>query len=121
VPTEITVRVDWSDLEALPTHHVNQVIGQVGPAQDGIPDGIYVSFGSVTPPIVLAADEDEHRAIVRGLQHQPAKVTAFGRFHLSRESAAALVRIVQTSIAQYDAAAAGQASGHQSPEVEAIP
>ena len=82
-------------------HHVNQVMGQIGPANSGVPDGIYLTFASVFPPPITSA-EDQARLVEdlkgAGLQAVPA-----GRFHMSRELAQEAINVLRFSIAQYDA------------------
>jgi hypothetical protein len=102
VPQLVGVRVDWSDIDACPTQHVNQVIVQLGNAQAGIPDGIYIGLGNIPPPLVLAADEKERVEIITALAARAAKVSAHGRFHMSRGVLTAVIKALQTAADQYD-------------------
>lgn len=106
VPPQVTVRIDWTDSAAIDAQHVNQVIAQIGnPTPDGVPDGIYVTFGSVPPPVVVGPDEESQRAQLANLQGSSVKVAVASRLHMSRGLVDALVQVLQTATAQYDAAA----------------
>jgi hypothetical protein len=113
VPEIETIRLDWSGITTVPAQHVNQVIGQLGPPTNGIPDGIYLALGSVEPPIVT--DAESRARVVEELRAAGAKVDVRGRFHLTRQLADEVIRILQETEAQYDAAvhAAKASSGGQ--------
>jgi hypothetical protein len=118
IPPQVNVRLDWSAVDACPTQHVNQIIAQVGPAQGGIPDGVYIGLGSVPPPLILAVNEAERAEMVAVLSAQPIAVTVHGRFHMSRAVLGALIKSLQTTADQYDAVVQHSA-GEQPPEIEA--
>ena len=97
----IQLPLDWSGIAAEPVHHVNQVIAQIGgPAQDGVPDGIYVSFGRAEPLPVFGSEEERERAYqaIAAL-----KVSVHGRIHVSRSNLRDLVRVLEEVGRQYDA------------------
>jgi hypothetical protein len=99
----IEVRLDWSDAAAVEPRHINQVVAQLGnPAPDGVPDGVYVAFGDVPPPVVV--DDEDRRRLIERLQGSDIKVTVQGRFHMSRGLLDALIRVLQTTAGQYDTA-----------------
>lgn len=102
VPQYVGVRLDWSDIDACPTQHVNQLIVQLGNPQDGIPDGIVIGLGSVAPPLILAADEKERAEMIAALAAREAKVSVHGRFHMSRGLLTAVIKALQTAADQYD-------------------
>jgi hypothetical protein len=102
-PERLTVRLNWAGVEAVPVQHVNQALGQLGTPVKGIPDGLYLVLGSVEPPVI--PDEESRALIVEGLMANGAQVTVQGRFHLSRETAGEIIRVLQDITAQYDAAA----------------
>ena len=100
---QVMVRLDWSEVEQTPAHHVNQVLAQVGPPSwKGVPDGIYVAFGSVSPP-VIPPDDERREARVAELADSVLKVTVHARVQLSREALRDLIQVLQTTADQYDA------------------
>jgi hypothetical protein len=104
-PPQVAVRLDWSDAAAVEPQHIDQLIVQLGlPTVDGIPDGIYVSVGTVPPPLVVVTDEESLRQATETLQGG-LKVHVHGRFHMSRGLLGAIIKALQTTADQYDAAA----------------
>jgi hypothetical protein len=98
----ITLKVDWTDVAAAPVQHVNHVMGQVGPSTAGVPDGIYLTLTSISPPpITSPADQ---AAFVEMLQATGLRAAPGGRFHMSREVAQEVINVLRVSIEQYDAA-----------------
>lgn len=99
---QVLVGLDWSEAEQAPAHHVNQVLAQVGPpSSKGVPDGIYVALGSVSPP-VIPADEERREARVAQLTGGVLKVTVHARVQMSREALGDLIQVLQTTANQYD-------------------
>ncbi len=99
---QVLVRLDWSEVEQTPAQHVNQVLAQVGPPSlKGVPDGIYVALGSVSPP-VIPPDEDRREARVAELANSVLKVAVHARLQLSREALRDLIHVLQTTAEQYD-------------------
>src|SRR5258707_9095832 len=106
IPDKVSVRLDWSAAEACPAQHVNQVLVQVGPpSASGVPDGIYVAVGSVSPP-VIPADPEGRAARVAELTASVVKVAVYGRVNMSREVLDDLMRLLKLTADQYDAAVA---------------
>jgi len=106
IPDQVSVRLDWSAAEACPAQHVNQVLVQVGPpSESGVPDGIYVTVGSISPP-VIPADPEGRAARVAELTASILKVAVHGRVSMSREVLDDLMRLLKLTADQYDAAVA---------------
>jgi hypothetical protein len=106
VPEQVLVRLDWSEVEASPAPHINQVLAQIGaPTGRGVPDGIHLAFGSVSPPLVLG-DDAQRAERVAELTGSTVKVTVLGRAHVGREVLDDIIRVLQTAAEQYDAMAA---------------
>lgn len=109
IPEQVQVRLDWSGAEESPTMHVNQVMTQVGPPSSaGVPDGIYLSLGSISPPLI-PPDEEGRAQRVADLARSSLKVSVHARAHVSREALADIIRALQTAADQYDALAASAA------------
>lgn len=103
--------VDWSDIADAPVQHINQSLAQIGgPAQNGIPDGIYLALGSAEPPLVFGSEEDRQRALEK---LRAVKVSVHGRFHISRGQLNDLIQVLQTVAAQYDAIVSNAPSGQR--------
>lgn len=104
VALQFSLRVDWSDVDAVPVEHVNQLLGQLGPPlRDGTPDGIYLTFGSVPPPLIIGQDDAERQKVAAELSGGSVKVNVHGRFHMDRVMLDAIVEVLQTAAKQYDA------------------
>lgn len=111
-PEVVQVRMDWSATEAAQAYHVNQALGQVGPpGSDGMPDGIYVTMGSVAPPPLLDGDDDVREQLLERLKTSGARVNVVCQFHMTRQMLDDLVAVLQTTGAKYDAAAHQAAQG----------
>lgn len=111
-PQLVKIRIDWSEAENAQASHVNQAIGQVGPpGSDGMPDGIYVTVGSVAPPPLLEGDDDVRDQLLEKLRTRGAKVNVVSQFHMSRRMLDDLIAVLQTTAAKYDAAAQQVAQG----------
>ena len=103
---QIRVRLDWSSAETAQAQHVNQLLAQVGsPGSDGIPDGIYLTLGSVPPPAILDGDDDARDRLIEKLASAGAKVNVAGQFHISRRMLDDVIRVLQETAAKHDAAA----------------
>lgn len=115
-PPQVTVSLDWSDYGTERSEHVNQVMAQLGaPTPDGVPDGVYVVLGNVLPPVVAAGPDIEVQRRLADLQGTIVKVDIAGRFHMSRGLLDAIIQVLQSTAAQYDAAVR-QAQASKSPE-----
>jgi hypothetical protein len=81
----LRVSVDWSDAASVPATPLNQFVCQVGaPLRDGRPDGIYLTLGTLIPPLVLG-DTPEERQHFIDMAKAGARVQVHGRYALSRE------------------------------------
>jgi hypothetical protein len=97
----VQLPLDWSGVLEEPVRHVNQFMAQVGsPAQDGVPDGVYLSFGSVEPPPVFGSPAERRRTYD---QIAVLKVNVHGRLHFSRSHLRDLVQVLEELGRQYDA------------------
>ena len=106
IADQVSVRLDWGAAEACPARHVNQVLVQLGPpSASGVPDGIYVAVGSISPP-VIPADTEGRAARVAELTASVLKVAVCGRVSMSRDVVDDLLRLLKLTADQYDAAAA---------------
>lgn len=100
---QVMIGLDWSEAEQAPALHVNQVLAQVGPpSSNGVPDGIYIALGSVSPP-VIPADKERHQARVAQLAGGVLKVAVQARVQMSRDALGDLIQVLQTTADQYDA------------------
>jgi hypothetical protein len=114
------VGLDWADAEQAPAQHVNQVLAQVGPpSSQGVPDGIYVALGSVSPP-VIPADDERREARIAALAGSVLKVAVHARVQLSREALQDLIHVLQTTADQYDASIrlAARPSNHEGRDLQ---
>lgn len=101
-PQQVMVALDWSEAEEAAAQHVNQVLAQLGPpSSDGVPDGIYVALGSVSPP-VIPPDAERRDARVAELAGSVLKVAVHARIHISREALRDVIDVLQTTAEQYD-------------------
>ena len=99
----VQVRLDWSAAETAQPLHVNQVIAQVGPqGSDGQPDGLYITFGSAPPP-VLMDDLAQREAALDRLREVGIKVNVLVQVHVTRQLLGDLIGLLQTTAEKYDA------------------
>ena len=104
VPHLVKVRIDWSEAETAQAPHANQALAQIGaPGSDGMPDGIYVTMGSVAPPPLLDDDEEARDRLLERLTTRGVKVNVVCQFHMSRQMLDDLIGVLQTTAAKYDA------------------
>ena len=94
--------------------YVNQIATQVGPAAgpNGVPDGIYITVGVATLPIIVGSPEEvslELSAL------NPLRVEVVGRYVVSRERAAEFRDLLDTAIKQYDTTAE---AGHKEVDID---
>ena len=94
--------IDWSGVDAVQPHLVNQILTQIGMPAGGTPEGIYVTLGSITPPIIFGNEDlqREQEAAYGGR----LKVSPVCRFMLSRARAEEMIDLLRNAITQYDEA-----------------
>jgi hypothetical protein len=112
-PEPVTVRLDWGEAATVPVQHANQALGQLGTPVKGIPDGIYLILGSVEPLVI--PDEESRARVIEELAANGVRVTVQGRFHINRQAADELMRVLSESVALYDSAV------HAAEERKAVP
>jgi hypothetical protein len=101
---QLTFNLDWNAVETLEARHVNQVMMQLGsPGTDGIPDGVYLGIGVVTPPVLQAPTADAVRDLAERMRGADIPVTVYGRFHMSRATLDVVIKTLQRSAEMYDA------------------
>jgi hypothetical protein len=99
----VQVRLDWDAVEMAQPLHANQAIAQVGPqGSDGQPDGLYISFGSAPPPVLM--DEAQREATLDRLREVGVKVNVLTQVHVTRQLLGDLIELLQTAAEKYDAA-----------------
>lgn len=106
---------DWTSVDLLAIHPVNQFVTQVGPAsgKSSVPDGIYLALGTAAPPIFLGTPE---RVAAQVRDYGPrVPVTAVARLVLTRERAAELASALLAAVTQYDAVV-GNRSAQEVPD-----
>jgi hypothetical protein len=105
-PQEVIVDLDWSEAEESSSQHVNQVLAQLGPPSlKGVPDGIYLALGSISPPII-PPDDKRREARVAELTDGILKVAVHGRYQISRETLRDIIDVLQQTAEQYDSTVA---------------
>jgi hypothetical protein len=114
-PEQITVRLNWSAAEHIQAQHVNQAIAQLGPPlSNGLPDGIYITFGSVPPPVMLDDDPEARADAIAKLKAEGAQVNVSAQFHVTRQMVDDVIRVLTITADRYDAAAQEAASRRRS-------
>jgi hypothetical protein len=104
-PELVKARLDWSAVENAHAPHATQAIAQVGsPGSDGMPDGIYLTMGSIPPPVLIDGEPEVQAKLIERLRAEGVKVNVLGQFHMSRQMLKDLIVILQQTAAKYDAA-----------------
>lgn len=100
----LRVSLDWSGIETTHAEHINQALGQVGPqGADEVPDGIYVTMGSVPPPPLIDGDPGQSKLIEK-YRTSGVKVNIVGQFHMSRAMLSDFIKVLQITADKYDEA-----------------
>jgi hypothetical protein len=89
----ISVRLLWVDLDETRVEGANQMIGQVEQ------DEIFLTFGIVTPPVLLGGPE-EMRQQATGLGYVP--VRPITRLQVTRRRLEDFIRVLQDTRDNYD-------------------
>jgi hypothetical protein len=101
-PTPVELRVDWGDFDAAGVLPSNQFVAQLGLAtKDGVPDGVYVTFGHVVPPVLLGPSNEDIRKQIEDLGGRRV-VQIQGSYLLTRGRLTELIEVLQTAARQYD-------------------
>jgi hypothetical protein len=87
VPAQIELPNAWVGAEELPVHFANAFGAVVGPHT------IFLNIGSVVPPSIAGATDDERRAEVQALSYIPVKPIA--RIALAPEGLDELITMLQ--------------------------
>jgi hypothetical protein len=69
----------------------------------GRPDGIYIAFGAVAPPVLQGTDDENRRRVAE--YASSVQISPVIKVHLGRERAEELAGLLLSTIAQYDAQA----------------
>ena len=91
---EVAVRLLWIGLDEKPVEFVNQFIGQ------SVQGEIFVSLGTVTPPVILGQTLEERRAQAEGLGYVPVRPVA--RLALTRRGLSELIKVLQDTETIYE-------------------
>lgn len=115
-PEVVAVPVRWN-LEGVPTLFANQFVVTLGPPTiDGVPDGIYMVFGTVAPPLIIGDTPDARKAYVEAATRGGLTAEIHGRYFMTRERVGEVITALEVIRDRYDEAAsaritAGQPSG----------
>ncbi|MFL6060644.1 MAG: hypothetical protein ACJ72E_05390 [Marmoricola sp.] len=93
----------WAGIDEFPAQLSNQALSQVGLPVGGVPDGIYLTFGAVTPPAIYGSTPEVKQQQLASYDGK-LQVRPVARVRVSREHAEELVKILNTVIGQYDEA-----------------
>ncbi len=69
-PQGLEVAASWIGLEDLPVHFANAFAGVVGP------NAVFVNIGSLVPPSILGATQEQREAEARAITYVPIKPVA---------------------------------------------
>lgn len=103
---QVSVPVDWSSATRTPVVYINQFVAQLGPpTRNGTPDGIYLLFGSVGPPLIVGDSAEARQPYIEAAK-SGIKPEIHGQFYLSRERLDELIHALSTIAENFDAVAA---------------
>jgi hypothetical protein len=69
-PQAIEIAASWIGVEDLPVHFANAFAGLVGP------NAVFVNIGSMVPPSIAGATQEEREAQARSIAYVPIKPIA---------------------------------------------
>lgn len=100
----VSFEPDWSSADELPLIPVNQYVTQVGPGAGpmGVPDGIYLTLGTASPPIFVG-DPERVREQLESHGNR-VRVSAIVRVVLTRQRAEELAEMLTIAARQFDVA-----------------
>lgn len=99
---------DWTGTDALEARLVNQILAQVGVPEKSGPDGVYLTFGVITPPVIVGRPDIIEAQVAAYDGKLPVKPVV--RIRLTREKTAELHALLGTTLEQYDAQAEAAAA-----------
>jgi hypothetical protein len=96
-PAPIELRARWGDAGDVPLLSVNQVLGQVNEGE------VFLTFGCVTPPVVLGSDE-ERRAAFEAIRDSGAvvEVRPVVRLFMTAQRLRQVVDVLTKTIEQHE-------------------
>lgn len=92
--TPIDVPLVWVGVDELPVHASNQLVAQIAAREE-----IILSFGHVSPPVILG-DPEMRRTQLSQMPYVP--ITPLARFSLTREKLQEFVDVLAAHVRSYD-------------------
>jgi hypothetical protein len=97
----LAIQTEWGDVDAVPVQVANQFGAGIGvPAAGGVPDGVYLTMGHLSLPILLGSP-DEIRSQLETKGRLTVAVQA--RFFLTRARLDELIGVLTKAASQFDA------------------
>jgi ribosomal protein L10 len=90
----VTVPVVWVGAEDLPVHFVNQFVGVVQPNE------VFLTLGTMVPPTIIGATEEERKAQVESIEFIQVKPVA--RIGLTPARLQELIGVLQQTLSNYE-------------------
>lgn len=90
----VQLPVIWVGTENLPVHFINQFVGVVQPGE------IHLTLGSLAPPAVIGATEEDRRAQLEALQFVQVKPVL--RMALTPQRLREFIQVLQTTLQNYE-------------------
>jgi hypothetical protein len=110
-PDITPIALEWVGVSALAPVHVNQMIARLGiPTANGAPDGIHLTFGFISPP-VLFGDEHTRAGQIAALNGR-LTVHAVAEYVISKERVSDLISVLQETLGNYERNVAAAKEGH---------
>jgi hypothetical protein len=98
----VQFEISWDQAEDLPLQFANQFAVQwgSGAGADQVPDGIYLTVGTIAPPIFTGTPEQIQRQLDKHSKSVPVRPLI--RLVISAERAEELVALLQTTLKQLE-------------------
>jgi hypothetical protein len=90
----VTRPIVWVGVEDLPVHFVNQFIGVVAPHE------VFLTLGTIVPPPILGATEEERKAAAESIQFVQVKPVA--RIALTPARLRELIGVLNQTLSNYE-------------------
>ena len=90
-PAAVPVPVVWVGVDDLPTVKINQFVLQVDPAGD-----VFLTVGTLTPPVLLGDSAEELRKQVEAIGYVP--IRGVGKYALSARHLHELIGVLQNGV-----------------------